>query len=101
MNRKILDPRNAKEHYQSLITKKNTKSVKQKVVTQQPRLFEKPNIVDIKSIIIEHLKVSHKLFRTIRQAEKVGSKSSFYNDTEKKWKFLKQNKNKSKTSISF
>ena len=34
---------------------------------------EKPNIVDIKSVNIEHPKTSHKLSKTISQAEKVGS----------------------------
>ena len=54
---KISYPRNAREHYQSFIRKKNTKSVKQsKVITQQSKTFEKPNIVDIKSFIIEHPK---------------------------------------------
>ena len=46
---KIADPRNAKEHYQSLIRKKNTKSVKQsKTIFYQPKTFENRNIVDIK-----------------------------------------------------
>ena len=45
---KIPDPRNAKEHYQSFISKKDTKSVKQsKIITYQPKTFENPNIVDI------------------------------------------------------
>ena len=68
----IPDSFNAKEHYQSFIRKKNTKSVKQsKIITQKPKTFENPNIVDIKLVIIEHLKTSHKLSKTIRQAEKV------------------------------
>ena len=59
---KIAHPRNAKKHYQSFIIKKNTKSVKQsKVITQQPKAFENPNIFDIKSVILEHPKSSHKL----------------------------------------
>ena len=33
--------------------------------------------------ITEHLKTSHTLFKTIRQAEKVSSNSSFYKDTKK------------------
>ena len=83
INRKILDPRNAKEHYQSFIRKKNTKSVKQsEIITYQPKTFENPNIVDIKSVITEHPKTSHKLSKTIRQAEKVGSNSSLYSDTK-------------------
>ena len=35
---KIPDPRNAKEHYQSFIRKKNRKSVKQsEIITYQPK----------------------------------------------------------------
>ena len=65
-----LDARNAKEHYQSLVKKKNTKSVKHsEIITYQPKTFENPNIVDIKSVITEQPKTSHKLFKTIRQAE--------------------------------
>ena len=51
------DPRNAKEHYQLFITKKNTKSVwESKLFTRQPKAFENSNIIDIKSCIIEHPK---------------------------------------------
>ena len=51
----ISDPRNAKEHYQSFIRKKNTRSVKQsEIIAYQPKAFENPNIVDKKSVIIEH-----------------------------------------------
>ena len=59
---KIPDPRNAKEHYQSFIRKKNRKSVKQsEMITYQPKTFENPSIVNIKSVIIEHPKTSYKL----------------------------------------
>ena len=62
---KTSDPRNAKEYYQSFIRKKNSKSVKKsKTITYQPNTFENPSIVDIKSIIREHLKTSHKLSKT-------------------------------------
>ena len=58
----IPDPRNAKKHYQSFMRKKNTKSVKQsKIITYQPKTFEKPNIVDIKPITTEDPRTSHKL----------------------------------------
>ena len=59
-------------HYQSLIIKINTRSVKQsKIITQQPKTIENSNIVIIiNSVIIEHPKNSHKLSQTIRQAEK-------------------------------
>ena len=59
---KISDPRNAKEHYQSLIWKKSTKLLKKtKVITQQPKTVENPNSLDIKPVIIEHPKSSNKL----------------------------------------
>ena len=92
---------NAKEHYKSCIIKESRKSVKQSEInTCQPRSFQNPKIVDIKSINTEHPKTSYKLSKTIRQAKKVGSNSSLYRDTEKKWKFLewkKYNNNKTRT----
>ena len=57
--------------YQSFIRKKNKFSKESKIMTQQPKTFENPNIVDIKSVIIEHANISHKLSKTIRQSEKV------------------------------
>ena len=46
--------------------KKNTKSVKQlKITTYQPKTFENPNTVDVKSPIIEHSKTSNKLSKAI------------------------------------
>ena len=80
---KIPDPHNVKEHHN--IRKKNTQSVNQKKITYQPNTFENPNIVDIKSVIIEHSQISHKLSKAIRQTEKVSqvdSNSSLYNDTK-------------------
>ena len=77
---KIPDPCNGKEHYQSFIRNKNTKSVKQsEIITYQPKPFENPNTVDIKSVTIEHLKTSHKLSKT----KKVCSNSPLYSDTKK------------------
>ena len=56
------------------IRKKNRKSVKQwEIINFQPKTFKNPNNVDINSVITEHQKTSHKLSKTIRQAEKVGS----------------------------
>ena len=72
LTEEIPDPCNAKEEYQSFIREKNTKLVKQsKIITQQKKDFQNPNIVDIKSVITEHPKASHKLSKTMRQAEKV------------------------------
>ena len=74
---KIPNSHNAKEHYQSFLWKKNRKSVKQSnVITYQPKTFENPNIVDIKSVTTERPETLHKLCKTIRQAEKVGSNSN-------------------------
>ena len=81
--KKILDPRNAEEH-QSFLRKKNRKSAKQSdIITYQPKTFENPSIVDIKSVITEHSKNLHKLSKTIRKSEKLGSNSSLYSDTKK------------------
>ena len=80
---KIPDPWNTKEHYQSFIREKNTKSIKQaKVITYQPKTSKNPNI-DMKSVITKHPKTSHKLLNTIQQTEKAGSNSSLHSDTKK------------------
>ena len=95
---KISDPCNAEEHIaqamleKSFIRKENRKSVKQ---SYQPNIFENPNIFNIKSIITQHPKTSDKLFKTITQAEKVGSNSSLYNDTKKSKNFLNEKNVKS------
>ena len=63
--------------------KKDTKSIKKlEIIAYQPKTFENPNIVDIKSVITEHSK-SLELFKTITHAEKVGSNRSLYSDTKK------------------
>ena len=81
---KVSDRRNAKEHYESFLRKKKRKSVKQsEIITCQPKTFENPSIVDIKSVIEEHPKASYKLSNTIRKGEKVSSNSSLYSDTKK------------------
>ena len=88
---KISDPCNAKKHYQPFIRKKNTKSVKKsEIITYQPTIFEKLNIIDIKSVITEHPKTLHKLPKTLRQTKKIASNSSLYSDTKNRMKtFLK------------
>ena len=78
---KIPGPCNAEE---SFLRKKNRKSLKQsEIITYQPKTFKNPNIVDIKSVVTEYPEPSHKLLKTIRQAEKVSSNSSLYSDTRK------------------
>ena len=62
IDRKVVDPTNAEEYYNSYLKRENTKLVKQsKVITQQQKTLENPNIVDIKSIGKEHPKTSCKL----------------------------------------
>ena len=84
---KISYSSNDKERYQSFIRRKNKKSVKQwKIISQQQKYFENSIIADVKSVIIEHPKRSHKLSKTIRKTEKVsqiGSNSSLHSDTKK------------------
>ena len=76
------------------LLKKNTKWVKQpKIIAYQPKTVENPNIVDIKSIITEHPKTSHKSSKTIRQAKKVDSNSPLYCDTKIKNKNFLNGKN--------
>ena len=57
-------------------------------------------MVGIKSVVTEYPKTSHKLSKTIRQTEKVGSNSFLYSDT-KKWKFFKQKKCKNNKTRAF
>ena len=67
----------AKEHCESFIRNKNTKSVK-KIRNNylSTKNFEIPNTFDIKSVIKEHLKTSDKFF--------------LYSDTKKSKKFLNE-----------
>ena len=59
---KVPDPRNAKEHYESFLRKKNRKPIKQsEIITYQPETLD---TLDIKSVITEHPKASHKLYQT-------------------------------------
>ena len=63
---KLCGPCNPKEHCQSFRRKKNTKSLTQsKIITYQPKTFENPNTVYIKSIITEHPKTSLKLSKSV------------------------------------
>ena len=51
----------------------------------------------MKLVITRHRKTSPKLFKAIRQAEKVGSDSSLYSDTKKSVNFLNKKLVKRKT----
>ena len=64
--------------------KENKKLVKRsKVIVQQPKTTEDPNTVDIKSVIVTHPKTSHRLFKTVKNAQRVGADSSLYSETKK------------------
>ena len=68
----IPDPSNSKEYYNSYLKRKNKKSEKRsKITTEQLKAIESQNIVDLKSVNIEHPKTSHRFFKAVRQAEKV------------------------------
>ena len=67
INRKLSDPSNTNEYYQSYLKRKPTKLVKHlKTIIQLPKNLENLNIVDIKSIFVEHPITSFKLSRTIK-----------------------------------
>ena len=79
MIEKVTDAKSAKEYYKSYLKRKYTKLTKRsKIITQQPKTMENPNRVvlnqllkNIIKVIKEHQKTSHKLSKTIREAEKV------------------------------
>ena len=75
------------------LRKKNRKSVKQpEIITYQSNNFKNLNIADIKSVITEHAKTSHKLCKTTRNSEKVGSNSSLYSDPKMTRTFFERKK---------
>ena len=85
---KILDSSYAKQFYKLFLTNKNKKLVKQpKIFTQQPKTTENSNIIDVKSVTIEHSKD----LKIIRYYEKVfqvngagkRSTSLLYSETKK------------------
>ena len=84
------------QNTQPFIRKKNTESVKQsKIITQEPKVFENSDIVDIKSFTTEHPKTSHKLLKTINQTESFTKcNSSLYSDTKQvklfEWKKMQK-----------
>ena len=56
--------------------RKDTKLVKEsKIIIQQPKNIESPNLVDIKSVIIKHPKTLHKLSKTIRHIKNISQVS--------------------------
>ena len=76
------DPSNAKEYYNFYLKRKNKiTSKRSKIITYQLKATKNPNIIDLKSVIIEHPKPPHKLSKTI---------IAFYTVKQKKWKFFEQ-----------
>ena len=65
-----------------------------KKMALQPKTRENPNIVDVRSAIIEHLKIFHKLFRTTKQIEKVfgigGADNALYSEAKKSENFFNE-----------
>ena len=56
---------------------------KSKIIAQQAKTIENPNIVDIRSAIIKHPKTSHKLSKSIKQAKKFSQISGAGKDFER------------------
>ena len=89
LTEKVPDSFNAKQHSESFIRKKNRKLVKQSaIITYQPKTFKSPNIFDVKSVITEHPKTSHKLAKTRGKGEKLDSNIPLYSDSKKRENFL-------------
>ena len=85
LTEKAPDPSNTKKHYESFLRKKNRKRVKQsEISTYQLKTFD---TVNIKSVIREYPKTLHKLSKTIKEGEKVGSNGSLYSDIKKRETF--------------
>ena len=47
-----------------------------KIITPQPKTIENPNVIDKKSVTLEHPKISHNLSKSLRQAKKIPQVSS-------------------------
>ena len=54
-----------------------------KIIFQQPKTVENPNIVEIKSAVIEYVRMSQKLFKHIKEAKNVSTDSPLCSKTEK------------------
>ena len=54
-----------------------------KIIFQQPKTVENPNIVEIKSAVIEYVRMSQKLFKNIKEAKNVSTDSPLCSKTEK------------------
>ena len=65
------------------LSEKKAKLVKQSEIIINGKLLKTQKNCWYKISITEHPKTLHKLSKTIRQAEKVGSNNSLYNDAKK------------------
>ena len=78
------DPTNPKEYYQSYLKRKDAKVLKRsKTITQQPKTLEIPNIVDIKSVLIEHPKTGNVENVPLESGAGKNSDSPLYSETKK------------------
>ena len=77
------DPTDTKESISIEEKKAEVVKKKSKIIGQQAKTIENPNIVDIRSAIIKHLKTSHKLPKSIKQAKKVSQVSGAGKDFER------------------
>ena len=74
---------------------------KWKIITQNPKTTENPDIFDINSITIIHPNTSRYFFKTIRHDDKVSEvgvaernpSNALYSDTTKSWNYLDETKN--------
>ena len=110
LQKKIIDPCNAKEHYQSFLRNENTTPVKQsKTIIKEPELRKTNKIIELKQVNIEHPEYSHKLTKTIKETEKVseivspGKKinNPLYSDTTKRGKVFEKKKKLTKRSDAY
>ena len=84
INKNMPDPTNPKEYYQSYLKRKDAKVLKRsKTITQQPKTLEIPNIVDIKSVLIEHPKTGNVENVPLESGAGKNSDSPLYSETKK------------------
>ena len=86
----MADAANAKQYYQTYLKRKNKK--RSKIITQQSKTLENPNIVGIKSVTKEHPKTSHKAgWKGFLSKFLQSTNSSLRGKTEKVKNFWMQN----------
>lgn len=96
---KISDTTNIKECYQSYLKKKKDKTIKKNC--SKTKNYRKFKIVHIKIAIIEHLKTSQKLSKTIKETKKashVGSGKNSHSHLYSEKRGMKKRKNNQETN---